>query len=106
MKALRIIGLPGDIRNQIKQARKRRNWSQRELGRRIRLTQAHISAIESGTISPRWGTVTDLLRVLDLDLLLVPRPLVPAVNSLIHAHQQPEEDERPLYAVDQDSNEV
>ena len=44
-----------------------------------------------------------LVWVLDHDLLLVPRPLVPAVQALIRDYRQPDrgepdEGERPLYA--------
>ena len=45
------------------------------------------------------------MRVLDLDLLLVPRPLVPAVQSLIRSQKAPESEEKPLYAVDEDQYE-
>jgi hypothetical protein len=64
------------------------------------LQQPHISAIESGGVVPRFDTLLDLVRVLNLDLLLVPRSLVPAVQSLIHAQREPEgSEERSLYSV-------
>ena len=100
IKPLRLKGLPSDFRQQLKEARLKRRWGQRELAAKIGLPQPHISAIESGAIVPRFDTLVDIVRVLDLDLLLVPRSLVPAVQSLIRAHQQPQSDERPLYAAD------
>ena len=100
MKPLRLRGVPKDLRDQIKEARLKRGWGQRELGTQIGLPQPHISAIESGEIVPRFDTLLDIVRVLDLDLLLVPRSLVPAVQSLIRAQKDPESDERPLYAAD------
>ena len=100
IKPLRLKGLPEDLRRQIKEARVKRSWGQRELGAEIGLPQPHISAIESGEIVPRFDTVLDIVRVLDLDLLLVPRSLVPAVQSLIRAQKEPESVEKPLYAVD------
>lgn len=103
IKPLRATGLSVELRDRIKEARNRRKWSQQELGIRIGLPQPHISAIESGLVAPRWGTLTDLLRILDLDLLLIPRSLIPAVQSLIRAHRQPESEERALYAIDEDS---
>jgi HTH-type transcriptional regulator / antitoxin HipB len=102
IRSLRLKGLPADLREHIKQARTKRGWGQRELGAQIGLPQPHISAIESGGIVPRFDTLLDIVRVLDLDLLLVPRSLVPAVQSLIRAHKEPESVERPLYAVDDD----
>ena len=67
---------------------------------RIALPQPHISAIESGAIVPRFDTLIDLVRVLDQDILLVPRSLVPTVQSLIRAQKDPESIEKPLYAAE------
>ncbi|MGA3132439.1 MAG: helix-turn-helix transcriptional regulator [Terracidiphilus sp.] len=99
IRPLRPKGLPADLRRQIKNARAERGWGQRELAAQVGLQQPHISAIESGEVVPRFDTVLDLVRVLNLDLLLVPRALVPAVQSLIRAQQEPEgSEERSLYA--------
>jgi transcriptional regulator with XRE-family HTH domain len=103
-RPLRFKGLPVELRDQIKRARAKRGWGQRQLGAVVGLPQPHISAIESGEIVPRFDTLLDLLRVLDLDLLLVPRPLVPAVQSLIRAQREPESKEKALYAVDEDES--
>jgi transcriptional regulator with XRE-family HTH domain len=101
IKPLRLKGLPADLRLQIKDARAKRGWGQRELGAQVGLPQPHISGIESGEIVPRFDTLLDLVRVLDLDLILVPRSLVPAVQSLIRAQKEPEgAEERSLYAGD------
>ena len=83
-------------------ARHARHWSQRDLASRVGLPQVHISAIETGKVAPRFNTLLDLVRILGFDLLLVPRPLVPAVQSLIRDSEHPggertEEEERPLY---------
>lgn len=102
IKPLRLKSLPAGLREQIKEARRKRGWGQRELGSVIGLPQPHISAIESGVIVPRFDTLLDMVRVLDLDLLLVPRSLVPAVQSLIRAQNQPDAAEKPLYAVDEE----
>lgn len=87
-----------DLREKLKEARISRGWGQRELGGKIGLPQPHISAIESGGVAPRFDTLLDIVRVLDLDLLLVPRSLVPAVQSLIRAQKEPESAEKSLYA--------
>src|SRR5713101_7294744 len=106
IKPLRLGGLPEGMRRAFKEAREKRGWSQRELGSRLGLTQTHISGIESGKIVPRYDTLLELVRILDRDLLMVPRALVPAVQSLIRDHlrhdQQGESEERSLYADDTD----
>jgi len=105
MKPLRLAGLPADLKNQLVEARQRKGWSQAELGSRLGLPQPHISAIESGKVTPRLRTLVDLVRVLDYDLLLVPRSLVPATQALIRdakdREAHPREGERPLYATDE-----
>ncbi len=104
IKPLRLKGLPEDVRKQMKEARASRGWSQAELGQRSGLPQMHISGIESGKIVPRYDTLLDLVRILDYDLLMIPRSLVPAVQALIRDHRDPdrtaESDETSLYAVD------
>jgi ribosome-binding protein aMBF1 (putative translation factor) len=102
IKPLRLKGLPSDFREQIKKARQQRRWSQRELAAKVGLPQPHISGIESGEIVPRFNTLLDLVRILDLDILLVPRALVPAVHSLVRAQREPESIEKPLYGEDEE----
>jgi transcriptional regulator with XRE-family HTH domain len=104
IKAVRLDGLPTEIRRELKNARHKRGWSQAELGRRASLPQMHISGIESGKIVPRFDTLLDLVRVLDFDLLMVPRALVPGVQALVrdqrNQDQHRDDGERSLYAAD------
>ena len=108
IKPLRLEGLPEDMRRELKEARVKRGWSQRELGSRLGLPQMHISGIESGKIVPRYDTLLELVRILDRDLLMVPRSLVPVMQSLIRDHlrqdQQGEGEERSLYADGDEEN--
>jgi transcriptional regulator with XRE-family HTH domain len=105
IKPLRLEGLPEDMRRELKEARVKRGWSQRELGSRLGL---HISGIESGKIVPRYDTLLELVRILDRDLLMVPRALVPVMQSLVRDHLQPnqqgEGEERSLYADGDEEN--
>lgn len=89
------------MRRDLKAARLNRGWSQLELGQRIGLPQMHISGIETGKIAPRFDTLLDLVRILDYDLLLVPRSLVPTVQSIIRDQDHGAE-ERSLYASGED----
>ena len=108
IKVLRQKGLPADLRRGLKDAREKRGWSQRDLASRLGIAQRHISGIESGKIVPRYDTLLELVRMLDRDLLMVPRALVPVVQSLVRDHlkdQQGEGEERPLYAADDTAQE-
>ena len=107
IKLLRLEGLPDEMRRALKEAREKRGWSQKELGSRLGLPQMHISGIESGKIVPRYDTLLEIVRVLDRDLIMVPRALVPLVQSLVRDHVKDltgEGEERPLYAADRDED--
>jgi transcriptional regulator with XRE-family HTH domain len=107
IKPLRQKALPAELRRAIIQAREKRGWSQRDLASRLSVGQRHISGIESGKIVPRYDTLLEIVRMLDRDLIMVPRALVPVVQSLIRDHlkdQPGEGEERPLYAADRDED--
>jgi transcriptional regulator with XRE-family HTH domain len=102
MKSARLNQLPKKMRDELVETRRKRGWTQAELGRRIGLPQVHISNIENGKVVPRFDTLLDLVRVLDRDLLLVPRSLVPVVQGLIRdvaSKSALDEGDRPLYAL-------
>lgn len=108
IKPLRQKGLPAELRRTLKDAREQRGWSQRELASRLGIAQRHISGIESGKIVPRYDTLLEIVRMLNRDLLMVPRALVPVVQSLVRDHfkdQSGEGEEHSLYAGDGDRDE-
>jgi transcriptional regulator with XRE-family HTH domain len=103
--SLRPKALPAELRRALIEARRQRGWSQRDLASRLGIGQRHISGIESGKIVPRYDTLLEIVRMLDRDLIMVPRALVPVVQSLVRDHlkdQEGEGEERSLYAADRD----
>jgi len=108
IKPLRQKALPSDMRQALIATREKRGWSQRDLASHLRIGQRHISGIESGKIVPRYDTLLEIVRMLDRDLIMVPRSLVPVVQSLVRDHmkdQPGEGEERPLYAAGGDDEE-
>lgn len=101
-------GLPSALREALADARRQRGWSQLELGRRVGLPQVHISKIESGKVTPRFDTLLEIARVLDHDLILVPREELAVVRGLIAQPSDAAEpsEEGPLYTPDEDGGEV
>lgn len=73
------------LTNQAREVREAAGVSQRALSERAGLTQSHISQIESGKIEPGLSSFIDMTRALDLELMLVPKKLVPAVLGLVKA---------------------
>ena len=67
----------------LKSARQEKGLTQAELGKKLGLPQSHISKIEQELTNPQLSTLSDMARMLDLELTLVPRSMLPAVRSLI-----------------------
>lgn len=76
--------------SQIRDVREASRTSQRALSERTGLTQSHISQIESRKLEPGLSTFIELARALDLEPVLVPKKLLPAVFGIIRAQAGPD----------------
>jgi len=106
----------------IKQAREAKGLSQRALAKNSGIPQSHISKIETVGVDITLGSLLALTRALDLEPVLVPRKLIPAVRSIIRTSTStsvtvtPESAEleisghaptitvRPVYTLDEDED--
>lgn len=77
------------IVSRLKEARERNNLSQRELSKLAGVPQSHISRIENGEVNLRLSSLIELARVLGLELALVPRSAMSAVNAIARTHSRP-----------------
>ncbi|MEO3388784.1 helix-turn-helix transcriptional regulator [Mesorhizobium sp. CAU 1741] len=75
---------------QARETREASGVSQRALSERAGLTQSHISQIESGKMEPGLSSFIDMTRALDLEVMLVPKKLAPAVSGLVKAQSTPD----------------
>ena len=82
----------------LRAARLDRQLSQRALAEKLGLHQRQISDLERGTTDSRLTTVQNVARALDLELTLVPRHLISAVEALQRAGTDAAL--RPLYGID------
>jgi transcriptional regulator with XRE-family HTH domain len=73
------------IATALKAARETKGMSQRALSEKAGVPQGHISKIETGAVDLRLSSLVELARVLDLELALVPRKSIPAVNSIVRS---------------------
>lgn len=71
-----------DFAKKIQVARKAKGLTQGELGAKMGLPQSHISQIESGKIDIRLSSLLEISRLLDLEPMLIPRPMIPAVRAI------------------------
>ncbi|WP_419660692.1 putative HTH type 3 domain protein [Desulfosarcina variabilis str. Montpellier] len=88
-------------------ARKAKGMSQRALSRRTGMPQAQISKIENAAVDLKTSSLVSLARALELEVMLIPRTHIPAVNGLLRMVKQTDDDEstaKPLYALDDTDN--
>lgn len=100
---------PDEIAEALLEARQAKGLSQRALSQRAGVPQGHISNIERGAVDLRLSSLVAIARALDLELALVPRKSLPAVQSIARRlesasgtalHEPP----RPAYSLDEDDD--
>lgn len=87
------------IAETLRQSRLLHDLKQADVAEKLGMRQSQISTIERGLVSPRLSTVEDVARILDLELMLVPRRLVPVVNGLLEVNKSRSTEERGIYAL-------
>lgn len=75
-----------EIAGSVREARIAKALTQKELGQRVGLPQSHISKIEKGTVDLKLSSLVEIARALDLEITLVPRKALPAVEGAVRAH--------------------
>lgn len=76
------------IQEQVRAAREMKGLTQSDLGSRIGQPQSAVSRIERGG-DLRLSTLLEMARVLEMEPMLIPKHLVPAVGALVkHATEQ------------------
>lgn len=97
-----------EIIEALKSARETKGLSQRALSARTGVPQSHISKIETGNADIRLSSLIELARALELELRLIPRKALPAIESVIRStagQGLPEsESPRPAYRLDDDDD--
>jgi transcriptional regulator with XRE-family HTH domain len=76
------------IATTLKAAREARGLSQRALSKTAGVPQGHISKIENGAVDLRLSSLIALARALDLELTLVPRKALPAVQAVVRSSER------------------
>ena len=87
----------------LRRSRQKKGLSQRALSEKVGLPQSHISNIENSTVDLKTSTLIELARILDLELMLVPRTLVTTVKGLTAQTAGSEDDQAPpAYRLDEE----
>ena len=88
-----------DIAASIKAARIAKGFTQKQLGERVGLPQSHISKIEGGNVDLQISSLVEIARALDLELKLVPRRTVPAIEGVVRSQRERSEASRTLATI-------
>jgi transcriptional regulator with XRE-family HTH domain len=75
-------------------ARKAKGLTQDAIGRQMGVPQSHLSRLEAGKVDLRTSNLLELARLVDLEVVLVPRNCLPAVRKLM---EDPDGQSRFLY---------
>jgi transcriptional regulator with XRE-family HTH domain len=87
------------LTHQLRHARESAGLSQRALSVACGLTQSHISQIERGALEPGLARLIDIARALELELVLVPKKLLPVIDSLVRQPSILHDSPRPAYSL-------
>ncbi len=71
------------LAEQLTAARKAKGLSQEALAQKLGMKQSQISDIEAGKRNVRVGTLIEVGRAIGLELVMVPRSVLPAVSYVI-----------------------
>jgi transcriptional regulator with XRE-family HTH domain len=95
------------IVSRLKSARRHKRWTQKTLSEQTGMPQSHLSNIEKGQINIKLTSLIELSRILDLEVMLIPRQQVLLVNTLLKEKADDDTDEqRPAYRLDDDDDAV
>lgn len=74
-----------DLAKILKQARDAKGMSQRALSHLAGVPQSHLSKVEQGQVDLRLSSLIQIARVLDLEVKLVPKKAIPAVDTVVRS---------------------
>jgi transcriptional regulator with XRE-family HTH domain len=74
-----------EIAKELKQARDNKGLSQRALSSLADVPQSHLSKVENGNVDIRLSSLIQIARALDLEVKLVPKKALPAVETVVRS---------------------
>ncbi len=88
---------------ELKAARVAQGLTQRELAGQLGIPQSHLSKIEAGRVNVTLGSFVEMTRMLELEVLLVPRQHIALVKGLMTAKDTRDYAVGPAYTLDDES---
>lgn len=85
----------------LRATREQKGLTQNDLAEKLGVRQRQISDLERAAMDPRFSTVQDVARALEMEIVLIPRHLVTTVEGLT-SQRGDREARTPMYALDDD----
>jgi transcriptional regulator with XRE-family HTH domain len=89
---------------QLRRARLAANMTQERIADLAGVSRPRYRDIETGAAAARTTTLVNIARALGMEMMLVPQRMVPAVESMLHATRD-DDDDRPAFLPDGDDDE-
>ncbi len=89
-----------DLIKQLLDARKKKGITQSTLARSVGLPQSHISSIEQGKVDIRVSTLLEMARILDHEVVVIPREHYSLLMAIIEGKKDIELE--PLWKPDEE----
>lgn len=84
-----------DLYNTLQQTRRAKGLTQSEVAELLQLGQSYLSQVERGKHDIKTTTLIEWARVLDLEVMLIPRQHVSAVTYLVRSDNLMQSDKLP-----------
>ena len=78
-----VIVQNGTLGQALRRRRHELKLTQADVARRLGTTQSYVGGVERSDRDARWGTVLEMARALEMELVLVPRERIAAVEAAV-----------------------
>jgi predicted transcriptional regulator len=78
-----VVGGNRTVGQAFRQRRRELRLTQADIARRLATTQSYVGGVERSDRDVRWATVLEMARALELEVMLVPRDRIGAVEAAI-----------------------
>lgn len=85
-----------ELGNLFREGRQRAKLTQDEVALKAGVSRVSYRAIETGAAAPRAGTLVNIARALGLEMMFVPKEIVPAVQAMLHSGSE----DQPAFTAD------
>ena len=92
--------LLSELGHLFREGRQRAKLTQDQVASRAGLSRVSYRAVETGAAAPRAGTLINIARALGMEMMLIPKEMVPAVQAMLRSGS----DDQPAFAADSDED--